>query len=144
MRTSALFPTKTTVLGRLPCLKHHGTAISCLVPHGRSMTRFSGIVRIATIRGPSGGGRTNSITAMTIARMEGQVKTCDNCRQPTEATPNLNGEVLCSDQCQNEYGITNLLSLMRYPPDPRLDNKGVQGCSPARSLLASSEAAKLP
>lgn len=40
---------------------------------------------------------------------------CDNCRQPTSAPANLEGEVLCSDQCQQEYGITSLLSLMFAP-----------------------------
>lgn len=40
---------------------------------------------------------------------------CDNCGKPTDADPNFRGEVLCSDDCQSEYGLTDLLSLMTAP-----------------------------
>lgn len=76
--------------------------------------RSSGIARFATSRARNGREATNSSTATNIAKKEAHVRRCDNCQELTEVEPNLEDEVLCSDVCQHEYGITSLLSLMRY------------------------------
>lgn len=46
---------------------------------------------------------------------------CDNCGKETDARMNLEGEVLCSENCQLEYGFTSLFSLMthRLPDVPK-------------------------
>lgn len=48
------------------------------------------------------------------------MRRCDQCQEPTDAQENLEGEILCSDECQREYGITSLLALMNYPPETKL------------------------